>query len=252
MTNEELDRLISDSAASYNEPPPVPRDRMWDAIESARFGNPVTAIGAARNRATRWLVAATGIAAVLMAGVLIGRYSRGESTLAATASSAQTGDPKAPTVVDEPQSTESGVEPSRLRIATPGRAGRDGRSRIGARDFSGDDAAYRVAVMEHLTRTEVLLTSFQSQARTRGDSRVVDAQFAALSRDLLGTTRLMLATHRNDDPTMTRLLEDLELVLMQISQYAAGGRPIDLDAATQSIDKRNVITKLRSTIPAGT
>jgi hypothetical protein len=72
-----------------------------------------------------------------------------------------------------------------------------------------------------------------------------------LSRDLLKTTRLLLATHGTDDPALTRLLEDLELVLMQISQYAAEGRRSDLDAINQSLDRRNVLPKLRSTIPAG-
>jgi hypothetical protein len=116
-------------------------------------------------------------------------------------------------------------------------------------DVSGDEAAYRIAVMEHLTRTEVLLTGFHAQS-VNGDAKV-DAQFASLSRDLLSTTRLLLS-RRGGDPTMTRLLQDLELVLMQLSQYAADGRRVDLDAVNQSIEKRNVLPKLRATIPAGT
>ena len=119
-----------------------------------------------------------------------------------------------------------------------------------ANDLSTDGAAYRLAVVEHLTRTEVLLTSFRAQDHSADASRV-DAQFAALSRELLGTTRILLATRRGDDPAITRLLQDLEFVLMQLSQYANDGRRVDLDAINQSLDKRNVIPKLRATIPAG-
>jgi hypothetical protein len=125
------------------------------------------------------------------------------------------------------------------------------RERVnGTNDLSSDGAAYRLAVVEHLTRTEVLLTSFRAQEHS-GDGARVDAQFAALSRELLGTTRLLLATRRGDDPNITRLLQDLEYVLMQLSQYANDGRRVDLDALNQSMDKRNVIPKLRSNIPAG-
>ena len=50
---------------------------------------------------------------------------------------------------------------------------------------------------------------------------------------------------------MKRLLEDLELVLVQIVQYTTRGTndPEDLDLIEQSINKRGVITKLRGTVP---
>jgi hypothetical protein len=102
-----------------------------------------------------------------------------------------------------------------------------------------------------MARAEVLLTSFLADSRTAPTDARTTAQFAALSRDLLKTTRLLLATRTGDDPTITRLLEDLELVLIQISQYSSEGRRGDLDAINQSIDRRNVLPKLRSAIPAG-
>ena len=50
---------------------------------------------------------------------------------------------------------------------------------------------------------------------------------------------------------MKRLLEDLELVIVQIVQYAGRGTndPEELDLIEQSIKKRGVITKLRGTLP---
>jgi hypothetical protein len=129
------------------------------------------------------------------------------------------------------------------------RAGESSPAGAGSESFDDVDA-YRLAVVEHLTRTEVLLTGFRAEARA-GTPTKLDAQFAAISRELLGTTRLLLATRRGEDPVITQLLQDLEYVLMQLSQYATDGRRIDLDAINQSIDRRNVLPKLRYSIPAG-
>jgi len=51
---------------------------------------------------------------------------------------------------------------------------------------------------------------------------------------------------------LKRLLEDLDLVISQIVQYTTRGvtDPDELDLIEQSINKRGVITKLRSTMPA--
>jgi hypothetical protein len=267
MKDDELDELLRDAAQSYNLPPEPPREAMWNAISRARSDATITPI-ASRLRAPRWIAAAAGIAAVLVLGIAIGRASRnpaGPSTSLASRTSPPVVAPRldsvratSPTSSDSAPATESArstvgsdarrINPRRL-AATAARGGVRERATTGG-DLSNDGAAYRLAVVEHLTRTEVLLTSFRAQEHS-GDAGRVDAQFAALSRELLGTTRLLLATRRSDDPNITRLLQDLEYVLMQLSQYANDGRRVDLDAINQSLDKRNVITKLRSNIPAG-
>ncbi len=264
MMDDELDDLLRDAALSYNTPPEPPREAMWEAISRARSGAPVVPIGSPR-RLPRWIAAAAGIAAVLVAGIVIGRASRGPVTLATTTAPVRTvvrdtsptappGPPEniaAPTdaVGSSPRSDSRRLPTRRLAVGSAAQRGAP-RERVSANDIASDGAAYRLAVVEHLTRTELLLTSFRAQDRS-GDAARVDAQFAALSRELLGTTRLLLATRRGDDPSITRLLQDLEYVLMQLSQYANDGRRIDLDALNQSMDKRNVIPKLRSNIPAG-
>jgi hypothetical protein len=50
---------------------------------------------------------------------------------------------------------------------------------------------------------------------------------------------------------MRALLEDLELVLVQISQLPPARAAHDTDLITQDMDQRNVLPKLRSAIPAG-
>jgi hypothetical protein len=51
---------------------------------------------------------------------------------------------------------------------------------------------------------------------------------------------------------MKRLLDDLELVLAQIAQYSATGTHSseELELIEHSIQRRDVIGKLRTTIPA--
>jgi hypothetical protein len=287
MNDHELDDQMRHLAQTNNEPPATPRDAMWARIESARAGTAVVAIGRARRM--YWLRMGAGIAAVLVVGIGIGRLSRdvGRSPTALTASSdsapgvePRSGEPVAivASTARPVDDTEAGLDPS----ASPGqdggaanrvRATRDDRIRAlragraterqaltnygvprgvpGTVGEGSEMSAYRLAVVEHMARAEVLLTSFLADSRTSHADMRTAAQFASLSRDLLKTTRLLLATHSTDDPALTRLLEDLELVLMQISQYGSEGRRSDLDAINQSLDRRNVLPKLRSTIPAG-
>jgi hypothetical protein len=280
MIDDEMTEQMRRLAQSYNEPPATPREAMWERIESAR-SVPVP-IGMARS--SRWLRTAVGIAAVLVVGIAIGRMthrSMGAGSPLAVATTAHTDGSDSGAAPTSATVDDSAPEPSPVVGAgdgpkegtNPARAERDARIsalRQGARGMSRDLAAYgvrrhvpgavgdgndmsayRLAVVEHMARTEVLLTSFRAQSRTAEGETRTDAQFGTLARDLLRNTRLLLATRTNDDPALTRLLEDLELVLMQISQYTAEGRRGDLDAINQSLDHRNVLPKLRSTIPAG-
>ena len=284
MNDHELDDQIRHLALSYNEPPVTPRDAMWSRIEGTREERTIVAIGSRRR--LHWLRTGAGIAAVLAVGIGIGRLSRAgvnapASTLASL-SQPVTADSGTRDSVNagRPNGAESGAPAASLASASPGtestnpvratreerlaalRDGRRGADRglasygvprgvQGAVGDGSDMSAYRLAVVEHMARTEVLLTSFLADSRTSATDARTAAQFAALSRDLLKTTRLLLATRTTEDAALTRLLEDLELVLMQISQYSSEGRRGDLDAINQSIDRRNVLPKLRSAIPAG-
>ena len=285
MNDHELDDQIRHLAQTYNEPPATPRDAMWERIDRARAGAPVVAIGSHRRS---WLRTAAGLAAVLVVGIGIGRLTHGVGTSSPAALASADSAPASPADTDRSvalvaSATPSGDDRSTADARTPDapdadaasnpvRATRDDRIRAlravrggrgdalagyaaprstGTATDGGDRGAYRLAVVEHMARAEVLLTSFLAESRTNPADTRAAAQFAALSRDLLKTTRLLLATRTGDDPALTRLLEDLELVLMQISQYGAEGRRGDLDAINQSLDRRNVLPKLRSTIPAG-
>jgi hypothetical protein len=107
--------------------------------------------------------------------------------------------------------------------------------------------AYRVAATQYLSRTEALLIGFRASA---GRSQA-DTQFVRSGRELLGMTRLMLDSPAADDARLRSLLEDLELVLVQITQLAAARTPEERQLITQGIEQRNVLARLRTEIPAG-
>jgi hypothetical protein len=118
---------------------------------------------------------------------------------------------------------------------------------VAAVDSGNSDFLYQVAATQYLSRTETFLTSFRADVRDhRGNVR-----FASQARGLLTTTRLMLDSPAADDPRMRALLEDLELLLVQISQLDTGRRGSESDLINQSMDQSNVLPKLRSAIPAG-
>lgn len=107
-------------------------------------------------------------------------------------------------------------------------------------------AAYRVAAGQYLARTEVLLTDFTTESR-KGR---LDAQFVASARDLLTTTRLMLDSPAADDPQLRVLLQDLELVLAQVTQLPDQPRQKnELDLINQGLTQRGVLARLRAAAP---
>jgi hypothetical protein len=118
----------------------------------------------------------------------------------------------------------------------------------GVGEPANESLAYRLVVLQHLAGSEAMITSFRSSAR-KGQT---DAELARWSRELLSTTRLLESSQASNDPVMKRLLDDLDLVISQIVQYTSKGttNPEELDLIEQSINKRGVMSKLRSTIPS--
>ncbi len=131
--------------------------------------------------------------------------------------------------------------------ARPDTAVRGGMPFASADTGGSRDLVYQVAATQYLSRTETFLTGFRADVRAGRP----DGRFTGQARDLLSTTRLLLDSPAADDPRMRVLLEDLELVLVQISQLPARRDPQDTNLITQGMDQRNVLPKLRSAIPAG-
>jgi hypothetical protein len=120
MSDERFEEFLQREARRYHEPPEVPREAMWRAMAETRRA------GRHRTRRPTWIYWGAGIAAALVVGVGIGRYSAptGESeTLAATEPTAAT-------------------------------------------EARGIPAAFRLTTAEHLARVEVFLMGFRADARS--------------------------------------------------------------------------------------
>ena len=117
--------------------------------------------------------------------------------------------------------------------------------------MTGD--AYRVAVAQHLSRTETLLASFRADAA----GGRVDASAGEWAGQMLSTTRLLLDSPAADDPKLRALLEDLELVLAQIAALPrrtdtdTNANTTEVDMARRAVEEKQLLPRMQTLAPAG-
>lgn len=109
-----------------------------------------------------------------------------------------------------------------------------------------DDKFAKYAAQQTLGQAEVLLTQFRADAR----SGTAPTTSPAEARKLLLATRLLLDSPSLTDPRLRGLLDDLELVLSQISEGSAVKE--DRAVITEGLDRRDVLPRLRAAVPVGT
>lgn len=289
MTNDDrFDDLLKQAAREHNQAPETPRAEMWSAITAARAASANAAAPHAEERvpdvriiplvrrdrrALAWIAA---LAASLLIGVVIGRSGVSNDTTPVTTSPAaaqgtapDNGQP--PTTATMPgnpdrvpaAATASGPapggrvaarSPNVLVVAADAGTARAADPRRGstrnplARRAAADDAAlpYRLAAMQHLVTTEALLVSLRGDLRTGRK----DTTIAVWAGDLLGTTRVLIDSPAGHDPQLKQLLEDLELVLAQISRLpGARGEAADLGLIDDAVRHREIMTRLRALSP---
>lgn len=136
------------------------------------------------------------------------------------------------------------------RMSAPVTAPTAGGALAGAQ---GPDATVlRAAALDHLGRTESLLTVVRADAR---DGRI-DPTMGQWARGLLSQTRLLLDSPETDDPAMHDLLEDLELVLVQIVGVTEHGGDTartrsEMNLALQGLEERDVLPRIQAVVPPG-
>jgi hypothetical protein len=218
MTDDELDERTREALRGYRVPPPPPLDEMWDVIEARHFGSPVVAISSRTPVAER--------------SDRVGRRRRlGSPTwaivLAAVAASLLIG-----VAVGR---MSRGVAPQFV----------DG-TREGTYDYwTANAEPYRDATTEYLGQTAALLTALPAAAR---DGRP-DARFVGQASELLSTTRLLLdSPAAASDARLKTLLEDLELVLAQLSRLPEGNGGAEIHLITEALERRDVVPRLRSAV----
>jgi hypothetical protein len=249
MTNETQDdrfeQWVRKAAQGYNRPPDIaPRDAMWDEIQ-ARSRNPEAAPSRLRQTAARWSRTASwrlAAAAMLLvaAGIGIGYVLGGGAVARQTAS--------APQVVED-----SSLGRARAPVSDPSSPAVTPRQTVARRDDSARapaDAAvpslYEVAAGRHFTAASALLTSYRAS-----ETALVDDLTRRWARDLLTSTRLLLDSPAGNDATRRRLLEDLEVILLQIAQLPAHDATLDRELIERSIRQKQVLTRIRTSMPAG-
>jgi hypothetical protein len=216
MTEERFQEFLRGAAQDYHRPPETPREEMWQAIQAERRERVEELERQAwrwphRVARSPWVRWGVGIAAALVVGVAIGRFS------------------------ERGQPVETAAAPS-------------GRAAVEAGAARGAELAapYRWVATEHLGRVETFLTGFRVDARQ--GQPVSDPTGSA--RQLLSSTRLLLDSPASDDPRLRNLLEDIELVLAQIAQFRGESDGEELDLIDDSIEQRSVLLRLQSVVSA--
>ena len=155
----------------------------------------------------------------------------------------------APSVVSTPsqlaglQQPGAGSTRPPAAVTRPGAAG----NRVPGAPNGQSSSPHQYALQQHLARSEALLVAFRAGAR----EGQLDTDLSRWARDLLSSTRLLLDSPAAGDPRRRRMLEDLELVLVQIVQLAPDAPAEDRDDVGRAIEQGDVLTRLRTTAPAG-
>ena len=217
-----LDALVSD--AMHVSDSEVPREMMWARVRRSRppiaaptraqRAAPARRFGIMRPMHTRVLA----IAATLAVGVAIGRYAQ----------------PLAERLTARDAGTTAMVESQNADASQAGLAA--------AR--ASDPAV--VAMEEHLAHTVALLTTVRDENPDVGPG--VDV--SGWARKLLGTTRLLLDEPRLRDEGTRRLLQDLELVLVQIIQARGTTAPEAKRAPSETMRETNLLPRVRAAVTA--
>jgi hypothetical protein len=227
------------------EPAAIPREMMWARLQHQRRarkadvepGSVLSAAAEARDaapvlqfaetssaampRGRSWGLRVAGIAALLMAGVGVGRYLLPATGASRYQLAGQAAAARADSIA------ELGLGPEAL-AALPA---------------STEPA--RVAMDEHLARTVALLTAVRDEDPALGPSPDV----SGWARELLGTTRLLIDEPQLHDERTRLLLQDLELVLAQIIQVRRSA-PETQRAPNETMRETNLLPRMRAAVTA--
>jgi hypothetical protein len=211
---DRFDEILREAARDYNAPPPTPKAEMWDRIAAERADR--RTVGQTDGivplqRPVRLSVRPTVRLVMAIAAILVLGVAIGRFTAPGTPA----------------QPAASGTI-----AAAPGSEKRE-KSNI----------ATELATADHLSQVETFFTEFGTERAS--------PEFTDHAKSLLSTTRLLLDSKRVSDPRTRKLLEDLELVLVQIATMNPKDRAEDLNSIADGLAQNSLRTRLRNAIPAG-
>jgi len=219
MLDDRFDDQLPDSAREYNTPPVTPREEMWAAIQ-ARRAEGIAAEKAEEKEAERKKSEQERV--LPFRSFRPYRLPVGIAAILAL-----------------------GIGLGRLSAPEP----RPVAPVLAASDTAprAKDVAYRITAMEHLGQSEAFLTLFRASVRGGGKEQLA----SATARQLLATNRLLLDSPAASDARTRLLLQDLELVLAEISQLSPRPSSPDLNLITEGLERGGVMSRLRTAVPSG-
>lgn len=254
----------------YHAPPPTPRDEMWARIEPGlSHGQPAVAATGERlstRRGTRRRAAwAVGLAAAasLVLGLAIGRGTdpaRQQETAIVASPAASVAERDADLHVPPEQAAlppssqdfaEAGSQVSMAAVVPPvdptiePSGAMDAERPAVQRNTTQLHRDYETA--RYLDRAATMLTAFRIDQRTPASER----DLARWAREVLVETRIHLDVPVTRPPAEHALLEDLELVLLQISALGPGSPDFEWQLARESMEWNGTLARLRQARSAG-
>lgn len=270
-------------AQAYNQPPPAPREVMWERIEAEWAPAPLVGSAVRKRISTGW-AAGLAAAASLVLGLVLGRSYEGpgagvtdgpsagpaaveapgpnmpgavvepavrdESATVVELETVPPADPResAPAaVVADAAPAESARGPERAEAEPPGRAALNAPAETPAAFAGLVQPVANYETTRHLDRAATLLTAFRIDQGTPTSQQ----DLARWARELLGDTRMFLDMEAPRSPLERALLEDLELVLLQISRLGPGAPDFERQLALESMEWQGTLTRLRAASATG-
>ena len=261
MEEEHLDGLIRSILAESRRSPEPPLDEMWAHIERKTFDESprrgtIVAMPARWSRWSRWATPAIAAAAALLIGVglgwsvaprggLVTRIVTVPAQSVAIAQSPEVKHTEIPAVSNansDAARTSSSVPHNALAHATttPATSERIAQQPSVALLANRFDDTEGNDVSRYLVRTAALLQTLPADKTTTKS----DTSIANRAAELLTQTHLLLDSKAGGDPTLHKLLEDLELVLAQVARLRVKQSGSDLQLIHQALTVRDVLPRV--------
>ena len=225
---------------------------MWAQIEPRAFGDAASR-PMLHAHESRWRVATLAAAAALVIGVGLGWYVAPPRTVTHVVMSSRPTTTSGSVAVTEP-AHESLNTPRATGVAIANTQPMPGSSRgpdVAVPQRVADPGATRLAAQfndvgngsdmgRYLAQTAALLASLPSDHAAAAS----DTAVATRASDLLTQTHLLLDSRAGNDPTLHRLLEDLELVLAQVARLRGSRNGADLQLIHQALTVHDVLPRV--------
>jgi hypothetical protein len=271
MEEEQLNELIRQTLRDSRPVPDPPLDEMWAQIERRAFGNATAsyALGDRHRRephghAPVWRITTLAAAAALIVGVALGWYAAPRAIAiipaamqAATQATTHSATRVAEGDVDNGSTPIAGLTarnetsnaapdaeaPAATLAASDPRlhsASMSNTTSTAGTASELNDIGNGVGMGRYLVQTAALLAALPSdRATTESDTTI-----ATRAGDLLIQTQLLLDSRAGSDPTLHKLLEDLELVLAQVARLRGPQNRTDLQLIHQAITAHDVLPRV--------